>query len=498
MEWLTMILPVEQVLYWEAWIENWGFVAFGLLFLLELARLAFRGKLSWNIVGDSVTNFVTMGLFFLVSFVLIFGIYTSAFYWVYLNFALVDIPVTPWSVLLLVVLCDFAYYWEHRFLHRNGLGWATHTVHHSSPHFNISVAYRFGPMDGFWPLFFHIPLALVGFDPLLIFAAEAFVQVYQTVLHTEVIKKLPRPIEAIMNTPSHHRVHHGSNPEYIDKNYGGIFIIWDKMFGTFAEERAPVNFGLTEPVRSINPFYVFLHGIERLFIRAGQASGVGETAYAFIAPPEWQPRSLRQQEDLGMSVTTNRNETSGGVMNFLVSTTLAVALLLVGFSYPGYSDASTTPGAQTVETAASPADSTTAPVMAGNSEDDLRARARLYYEAYISGKEDQAYSIFTEDAQLSYELDFGLFYGKEKYSFRANEAPPMDESMFAGFESLDRSYSIDEINITDGGGEVRASYRERYRWDGYEGMMTAKELMVLEQFGGQLYVVSFETVQVYQ
>ncbi len=288
MDLLFTVFSAEQVQAWEAWLEDWGFVAFVGLFLVEMIRLAVKRSLRWNVVGDAITNFVTLGLFFLMTG-LIAATYVSGFYWVYLNFALFEIEVTPLSLIALIVLCDIAYYWEHRFVHRVGIGWATHTVHHSSPYFNISVAYRFGPFDGFWPFFFHIPLALLGFDPILIFAAEAFVQLYQTVLHTEVVRKFPKPIEAIMNTPSHHRVHHGSNPEYLDKNYAGIFIIWDKLFGTFAEEETPVVYGLTDPIRTLNPFMVFCHGFIRLFQRARDSNGIGEALYSVIAPPEWQP-----------------------------------------------------------------------------------------------------------------------------------------------------------------------------------------------------------------
>ena len=149
-------------------------------------------------------------------------------------------------------------------MHRVNLGWATHTVHHSSQHFNISVAYRFGPMDAVWPLFFSVNLVLLGFNPFVVFFAEAIVQLYQTVLHTEAVKKLPRPIEYLFNTPSHHRVHHGVNRQDWDKNYAGILIIWDRLFGTFEAEQEPVRYGVSEPVNSANPITIFLHGFYRL------------------------------------------------------------------------------------------------------------------------------------------------------------------------------------------------------------------------------------------
>ena len=302
MEFLLLNLTVSEVTEWEAWLENWGFVVFGALFVFEMLRLAIKKTLHWNIVGDAVTNFVSLGLFLLTTGI-VAAAYVSGFYWIYLNFALFEIEVTPLTVLLLVVLCDLAYYWEHRFVHRVGIGWATHTVHHSSPYFNISVAYRFGPFDGYWPFFFHAPLALLGFDPVLIFACEAFVQLYQTVLHTEVVGKLPRFVEAVMNTPSHHRVHHGSNKVYLDKNYGGIFIIWDRMFGTFAEKKEPVVYGLTEPIRTLNPFMVFCHGFVRLYQRAAMSPTLSQKIYAVVAPPEWQP--TLQEADISKGEIVN-------------------------------------------------------------------------------------------------------------------------------------------------------------------------------------------------
>ena len=175
-------------------------------------------------------------------------------------------------------------------MHRVNMAWATHTVHHSSQHFNISVAYRFGPMDAVWPLLFSINLVLLGFNPFVVFFAEMFVQVYQTLLHTEVVKKLPRPIEAIFNTPSHHRVHHGVNRVYWDKNYAGIFIIWDRLFGTFVEEKETVRYGVSEQLETANPFSVFFHGFARLFRDVKTIPGVINKLKALLNPPGWQPK----------------------------------------------------------------------------------------------------------------------------------------------------------------------------------------------------------------
>lgn len=281
----------ETAIYeWEQFLGDWFFV-FALAFLtFELVRYFFKNKLTWALAGDTLANFVTLAFYLGLGFAVYGAFYVSAFFYFH-QFALFEIGINWVTVMICVVLADFAYYWEHRFMHRVGIAWATHTVHHSSPNFNISVAYRFGPMDDFWPVFFHIPLVLVGFDPFVVFFAEMFVQLYQTALHTEVIRKLPKPIEAIMNTPSHHRVHHGSNQEYIDKNYGGIFIVWDRLFGTFAEEKEQVVYGITRPVASVNPFVVFLHGLTRLWRQLRETEGLGNKLALLIKPPGWRPET---------------------------------------------------------------------------------------------------------------------------------------------------------------------------------------------------------------
>ncbi|MXW21648.1 MAG: sterol desaturase family protein [Gammaproteobacteria bacterium] len=289
MDFLNQVFSENQVFAWETRIADWFFYASILFLLFELVRLLVRKSLNWQVIGDTVTNFVTFFAFF-TSNILVLGIfYVGAYYLIYEYLSIARIPITPWSIALCVVAADFAYYWEHRFTHRVGFGWATHTVHHSSPYFNISVAYRFGPIDGIIPLFFHAPLALIGFHPLLIVFSETMVQIYQTALHTEVIGKLPKPVEAVMNTPSHHRVHHGSNPQYHDKNYAGMFIVWDRLFGTFEEEREKVVYGITKPLNSVNPITVFFHGFARLFRQIAGARDIRSAFGFLLRPPGWTP-----------------------------------------------------------------------------------------------------------------------------------------------------------------------------------------------------------------
>ena len=268
MDFLTFTFSTDDIWWLESFIDDWFLVLALALFVVELIRYALKKQFSRNLLGDSVANFITLGAF-IVLVALVAATYAGIFFYVYENFKLVELPLTPWTILCCIVLADLAYYWEHRFLHKNGFAWATHTVHHSSPHFNISVAYRHGPLDWLFPLFFHLPLAVLGFNPFIIFLSEIIVQVYQTLLHTETVKKLPRPIEAIFNTPSHHRVHHATNKQYLDKNYAGIFIIWDRMFGTFAKEEEKVTYGIYPAVKSVNPIKIFFSGYVKLAKQCG-------------------------------------------------------------------------------------------------------------------------------------------------------------------------------------------------------------------------------------
>lgn len=259
-------------------------------FVIELIRYLYLKRLNKNVVLDSVANVITLfafvGIEYILGILIVIKLYTYASFYAFLP----ELPLNWLTIVCCIVLADFLYYLEHRLMHRIGIGWATHTVHHSSPHFNMSVAYRFGPLDSVFPLFFSVGAVMLGFNPFLMLACEIFVQVFQTILHTEIIKKFPKPIEYIFNTPSHHRVHHGSNKQYWDKNYGGIFIIWDRMLGTFALEKEKVVYGISEPLNSVNPIKVFFHGLTRFYKRIKETKGIGNKFLLFVMPPDWPPK----------------------------------------------------------------------------------------------------------------------------------------------------------------------------------------------------------------
>jgi sterol desaturase/sphingolipid hydroxylase (fatty acid hydroxylase superfamily) len=165
------------------------------------------------------------------------------------------------AVVVLVIAQDFSYYWFHRASHRVRWFWATHAIHHSSNEFNLAASYRFGwtgRLTG--AAVFYVPMIWLGFAPGPVFIAAGINLLYQFWLHAEWIPKLGW-LEYVLNTPSHHRVHHACNAEYLDRNYGGIFIVFDRMFGTFVAERddLPCHYGLVKPLRSNNPVFIAFH-----------------------------------------------------------------------------------------------------------------------------------------------------------------------------------------------------------------------------------------------
>lgn len=193
-----------------------------------------------------------------------------------------------WAGVILFLGVDLGYYLFHRASHRVRFLWAIHEAHHSSERMNFSVALRQPPLEPWfdWPFF--IGLAWVGFSAKAILTMYAFNLFYQFFIHTEVIGKLPRWIEWFVNTPSHHRVHHGTNPEYIDRNYGGALIVWDRLFNSFTEEKAPVKYGVLHPVTSHQPFFVGFHLWADIFRDVMASRSWKDRLLHILAPPDWK------------------------------------------------------------------------------------------------------------------------------------------------------------------------------------------------------------------
>ncbi|MEO0465790.1 MAG: sterol desaturase family protein [Pseudomonadota bacterium] len=239
-------------------------------------------------LGNTVVNLVTGAA----------SLWIMMLVWPY---RLIEIPVTWWSFALVFVLYDLVYYWKHRFAHRMRWFWMEHVTHHSSTHYNLSTASRqpwFGPFTGLIAVGW--VLVLMGFHPAFIFFVGGLNLVYQYWIHTEVIDRMPGWFEAVMNTPSHHRVHHATNPRYLDRNYAGVFIVWDKMFGTFEAENRyePCTYGIVKPVGSYNPIVVAFHEFVALLSDCAH-DGIRPLTWwqRAINPPGWSPDGLHNRSE---------------------------------------------------------------------------------------------------------------------------------------------------------------------------------------------------------
>jgi sterol desaturase/sphingolipid hydroxylase (fatty acid hydroxylase superfamily) len=210
---------------------------------------------------------------------------------VYTHFKLVELPNTLLTGVVLFIAIDFLYYWAHRSSHEVNLLWTDHAVHHMGEDLNLAAALRLGYYQIFYAFLFYVPLAVLGFEPRLFIILLTLSTLYQFWIHTEVVRKLGF-IEKILITPSHHRVHHGRNPQYIDKNYGGVFILWDKLFGTYQPEEEPVIYGITHPVNSFNPINFQMHQLKILVRTLRATPGLGNKMKVLFKKPGWLPARI--------------------------------------------------------------------------------------------------------------------------------------------------------------------------------------------------------------
>lgn len=268
---------------------TWAVPAFVLLVLAEMiaVRLGARGRYDWRDTGASLL----MGFGSTLAGGLVAGAIAAIAYALWQH-RLFDIPVTWWTVALCFILDDLAYYWFHRTAHEVRWFWASHVIHHSSQHYNLSTALR-QTWTGFLSMsfIFRLPLFLIGFDPAVVLFVGGLNLIYQFWIHTEVIDRLPWGLEAVLNTPSHHRVHHGTNPRYLDRNYAGVFIIWDRMFGTFEPEAERPRYGIIHNLATFNPLLIATHewlGIGRDVLAARSWR---ERWMSLAGPPGWREGS---------------------------------------------------------------------------------------------------------------------------------------------------------------------------------------------------------------
>ena len=199
-----------------------------------------------------------------------------------------QIPVNVWTTILAILVVDFIYYWEHRWEHEIRILWTYHSIHHSSPIYNYTTALRVSFIDNFVSWFFFLPAIIIGFHPVIIAFALVFILTYQFWLHTELIGKMGW-FDKIFNSPSLHRVHHGSDELYLDKNYGGMLIIWDRMFGTFQPEVFKPTYGLTTQLNSINPLTVHFKEYADIVKDVKKARSFKEALSYVFGKPGWKP-----------------------------------------------------------------------------------------------------------------------------------------------------------------------------------------------------------------
>lgn len=241
---------------------------------------------------DAISN-ISCGITSQLSglFLKIFGI--GIYQFLFEEFSLFTLDNRAWWYwLALILLVDFAYYWAHRMSHEVNLFWGGHIVHHQSEEYNLSVALRQSSLQIIWTFAFNLPLAILGFNTLDFVLVAAFNTLYQFWIHTEAISKLPGWIEFIFNTPSHHRVHHGRNPKYIDKNHAGALIIWDRIFGTFQPEEEKPTYGITKPLNSWNAVWANMSHYADMRQDLKQIPRWKEKVKYFFMKPGWLPGHL--------------------------------------------------------------------------------------------------------------------------------------------------------------------------------------------------------------
>ena len=253
-----------------------------------------------------------------------------------LGFAIDTPALLSWAVTFFLV--DLCYYWSHRMSHEVNLLWAGHVVHHQSEEYNLSVALRQATIGKLFTWIFYLPLALIGVPWRLFVTCYGINLIYQFILHTRAVGKLGAPIEGVMNTPSHHRVHHGVNPKYQDRNYAGVFIVFDKWFGTFEveDDAEPVVYGTTKPLESWNPVAANLQVFRYLWQDLKQVSRWSDRVRLVFGRPGWRPAELggpimpsavSVHSVLKFDPPVPRPLAGYGLLQFVLATSAAVALL---------------------------------------------------------------------------------------------------------------------------------------------------------------------------
>jgi sterol desaturase/sphingolipid hydroxylase (fatty acid hydroxylase superfamily) len=259
---------------------------------------ALVGRLRGEKLYEKRDTLANLGIAFVNNLVATFvwtGLAVAAYTWASAH-APWHVPMTTWwSWALALLVADFLWYCEHRAGHRVRALWAVHSVHHSSEEYNYSIALRLPWLGGLTRIPFLMPMAFVGFAPAQVLFAFSVVLMYQIWVHTKLVKRIGW-LEAVLMTPSHHRAHHAVNALYIDKNYGGILILWDRLFGTFVAESETPRFGVTKPIGTHNPAMINAHELVAIVRDLRSARTWGERFGYLFRGPEWHPAAIGTAE----------------------------------------------------------------------------------------------------------------------------------------------------------------------------------------------------------
>lgn len=318
---------------------------FFLLIFVELGYGYWRGRNTYRI-NDTV-NSLSLGSLSRLQGLVILGFSGAIYEFVATRYQLSQLPAAAaWVWVSAFVLYDFAYYWKHRLGHEVALFWGSHVAHHQSEDFNLGTALRQTSIE-FHGFLFYLPFFFLGYPAEVIFSVASLNLIYQFWVHTKHVPKLGI-LEWILVTPSNHRVHHGRNDQYVDKNYGGVFIVWDRLFGTYQEEldEVPVVFGLRKPLNSFNPLWANVHVYWRLLLDVFRARGISNKLQLLFRPPGWRPEGQRSQCRLRKAAKTDLQQRFDPqipasaryytLVQFVITMLLSLALLLSAEqTYPG-------------------------------------------------------------------------------------------------------------------------------------------------------------------
>lgn len=261
------------------------------LIFIEIALDLFTSKeRRWKDSFANITIFIATQLLEKTFFGAIGIVCLMPFHWL----SPFEIELNTWTWILALIAADFTYYWMHRLEHEHRILWANHSVHHSSEDYNLTIAMRLSIIESAIEWIFLIPMMLVGFSPFQAIVALIFIAQYQTWIHTERIVKLGW-LDEIFNTPSVHRVHHGSNDKYLDRNYGGVLIIWDKLFGTFQREEEKVVYGLTKNINSNNPITINFIEYKHIWNDVKKCRTLKDKLRIIFGSLIWRPNYFKEQ-----------------------------------------------------------------------------------------------------------------------------------------------------------------------------------------------------------